>query len=243
MAAQERLEGDSNSMKISINRDLITDRMNDLALHERAIVQRTQMPQSQFRQARRTGQLDGHTPLAQIQRLATELGVPLTELLDAPGAVPNRQHQPANESSGVETLIPLLVAATNLVSVAHAARVLGWSRDHMDRVIEEIPARLEGTGLRLHHVNGRARITGINSPTNALARTIGRLQTMTAGLNLSQAHTLRRIANGENAFDRNIGNQEKLTLGALKNMGCIELDDKAQYRPTAELRLALPDLI
>jgi hypothetical protein len=32
-------------------------------------------------------------------------------------------------------------------------------------------------------------------------------------------------------------------MGALTNMSCIELDDEdGQYRPTADIRLALPDL-
>jgi hypothetical protein len=31
-------------------------------------------------------------------------------------------------------------------------------------------------------------------------------------------------------------------LGALKNMGCVELDASAKYQPTQDLRLALPDL-
>ncbi|WP_157519109.1 hypothetical protein [Modestobacter sp. Leaf380] len=43
-------------------------------------------------------------------------------------------------------------------------------------------------------------------------------------------------------FHRNVGQQEKLPLGALGNMGCIELDDQAQYRPTFDMRLVLPDI-
>ncbi|TFV47505.1 hypothetical protein [Blastococcus sp. TF02A-35] len=231
-------------MKIRINRDLITDRMNMLALHERAIVQRTQIPQSQFRQARQSGELDGHTSLSQLHRLATELGVRLTDLLDPPEAAAPQQEVPgpANDRGGVETLIPILVSATNMVSLAHAARVLGWSRDHMDAVLAAVPAALHGTGLRLHHVNGRAKVMSTDSPGRAVAYAIGCLQTMAAGLNLAQARTLRRIVNGETVFHRNIGKEEKLTLGALKNMGCIELDDMAQYRPTSDLALALPDL-
>jgi hypothetical protein len=66
---------------------------------------------------------------------------------------------------------------------------------------------------------------------------------MTRGLTSIQAHTLRRITDGETIAQRNIGKGEKLTLGALTNMGAIELDDEgAQYRPTADIRLALPDL-
>jgi hypothetical protein len=229
-------------MKITINRDLITDRMNMLGLSERAMVKRTQLPLKQFRQARQVGQFDDHTPLSQLHRLATELGISLVELLSAPTSDAIDEPTAASTEDDVETLIPILVSVPNLVSVAHAARVLGWSRDHMENVLAAVPARLEGTGLRLHHFNGRAKIVAIDSPGKAVAHAIGRLQTMTLGLKLNQAQTLRRIINGETVFQRNIRNEDKLTLGALKNMGCLELDEKAQYQPTADLRLVLPDI-
>jgi len=34
-----------------------------------------------------------------------------------------------------------------------------------------------------------------------------------------------------------------VSVGALKNMGCIELDEKAQYRLSESIRSALPDLV
>ncbi|MCW2695905.1 MAG: hypothetical protein JWR62_990 [Modestobacter sp.] len=186
--------------------------VDDLALHERSLIERTQIPQFQFQQARRSGQFDGRTTLAQVHRLATELGVSLAELLASPQPATAQEPATATTSGDVETLIPILVSTTNLVSVAHAARVLGWSRDHIDAVLAAIPAALDGTGLRLHHVKGRANIAWIDSQGNAMARTVGRLQTMTVGLNLTQAHTLRRITNGETIFQRHIGKEEKLTL-------------------------------
>ena len=76
-----------------------------------------------------------------------------------------------------------------------------------------------------------------------LAQTITRLQTATSGLTASQASTLRRIVNGAQVFQRNIGKEEQLVLGAPKNMGCVELDASAQYQPTEDLRLALPDCL
>lgn len=229
-------------MKITINRDIITDRMNALALAERTLIQRTQIPQFQFRQARQSGQFDGHTTLNHVHRLATELGISLGDLLSPPQSdTPQSDTPPASEDD-VATLIPLLVSATHLVSVSHAARVLGWTRDRIETAVAAIPARLDGTGLRLHNINGRAKITTADATGKATANAIVRLQTMTAGLKANQAATLRRIVDGESVFQRNIGNQEKLTLGALKNMGCIELDEKAQYRVTAAMQLALPDV-
>jgi hypothetical protein len=96
--------------------------------------------------------------------------------------------------------------------------------------------------LRLHANNGRAVITTIDTRAKALRHAIGRLQTTTMGLNASRAGTLQRIVNGEDVFHRNVGQVERLSLGALKNMGCIQLDDKALYRPTIDMRLVLPDI-
>ncbi len=59
---------------------------------------------------------------------------------------------------------------------------------------------------------------------------------------MAQAATLKRIVDGNHSTQRNIGNAERVILGALKNMGCIELDDKAAWRTTDDLRAAVPDL-
>jgi hypothetical protein len=75
-----------------------------------------------------------------------------------------------------------------------------------------------------------------------LVQTITRLQTAASGLTATQASTLCRIVNGAQVFQRNIGKEEQMVPGALKNMGCVELDASAQYQPTRDLRLALPDL-
>ncbi|SOC50408.1 hypothetical protein SAMN05660748_3156 [Blastococcus aggregatus] len=234
-------------MKIDFERDLITDRMNILGLSERAIVQKTKIPYFQFRQARKTGQFDGHVTLSQIHRLAFELGLTVAELLSPPSpAEPDQdgaseQEERTSPTADAQVLIPVLVSVPRLASIIHAARTLGWTRERIEDALASIPPVLEGTGLRLHKINGRATITPIDS-AKSLLQVIGRLQTTTSGLNASQARTLLRITNGEPVFHRNIGNQEKLTLGALKNMGCIELDEQAQYRPTADIRLALPDI-
>ena len=116
-------------------------------------------------------------------------------------------------------------------------------RVHADEppALEQIPAALEGTGLRLHRIKDKAKVNPVDLP-KPLAQTITRLQTATSGLTATQASTLRRIVNGAQVFQRNIDKEEQLVLGALKNMGCVELDASAQYQPTQDLRLALPDL-
>ena len=68
------------------------------------------------------------------------------------------------------------------------------------------------------------------------------MQTKSRGLTVAQAATLKRVADGNHSTKRNIGNSERVILGALKNMGCIELDDHAGWRATNDLRAALPDL-
>lgn len=230
-------------MKILIDRNLITDRMNDLGLSERSIIQKTRLPQFQFRQARQTGQLDGHISLAEANRLATELGVSLPELL-APPAPDASEAEPTTSTpeEDLQLLIPLLVTAPHMVSIAHVARTLGWTRDHIEELLTAIPPRLTGTGLRLHTNNGRITITAVDSGSKTLRYAVGRLQTTTMGVTASSAATLRQIVNGDDVFHRNVGQTERLSLGALKNMGCIELDDKALYRPTSDMRLVLPDI-
>ncbi|MBD8870619.1 hypothetical protein [Nocardioides donggukensis] len=68
------------------------------------------------------------------------------------------------------------------------------------------------------------------------------MQTKSRGLTVTQAATLKRVVDGTHSTKRNIGNAERVILGALKNMGCIELDDKAAWRPTDDLHAAIPDL-
>ena len=37
-------------------------------------------------------------------------------------------------------------------------------------------------------------------------------------------------------------NPTRVAVGALKNMGCIALNNEGVFEPTGDLRLALPDL-
>lgn len=56
-----------------------------------------------------------------------------------------------------------------------------------------------------------------------------------------EASTLKRVLDGQNVQDRDTANATKAHLGALKNLGCLALDDRAIYRPTPALLAAFPE--
>ena len=92
-------------MKIRFDRDLITQRMNDLGLSERVmtrirhgsyvsrpLVSHTGFPQFTFRQARKTGEFEGTLTLKQLTALADTLGLSLAQLLSTDDAEEHGNH-------------------------------------------------------------------------------------------------------------------------------------------------------
>jgi hypothetical protein len=231
-------------MKIDFDRQRITDRMNTLGLSEREVVRASGIPYAQFRQARKTGQFDGHVTLAQLDRLAAQLGLTISELLASADGDSTSLPEPSEvtDAEDVASVVPLLLAVPRLVAIPHVARTLGWSRERLSRALAATPAALDGTGLCLREIRGSVKIEPTNTSSKAVRHTIARLQTSTYGLNTRETQTLLRITEGERVAHRNVGKQQQLVFGALSNKGCIETDDRGQYRPTVDLRLALPDL-
>ena len=171
-------------MKIDIDRQRITDRMNALGLSEREVVRASEIPYAQFRQARRTGQFDGHITLTQLHRVAAHLGLTVSELLATTGSEPTPPAYPSEPTDGedVASLVPLLLAVPRLVATPHIARTLGWSRERLNRALTDTPAALDDTGLCLREIRGSVKIEPINASAKAVRNTIARLQTSTYGL-------------------------------------------------------------
>lgn len=229
-------------MKIPFDRDIITERMNDLGLSERTVISQTGFPQFTFRRARQTGEFEGTLTLRQLAALADTLGVSPAQLLahDDEDDEPDRQPESAQQDASL--LIPLLVDLPRMVTVGHITRALGWERSRVHRALDAIPAALTGTGLRLHCNNGSVKVTAADPTDKRLKQALGRVRNLGLGVNTAEASALLRILNGDNVLDRMASNPTRVAVGALKNMGCISLNDEGVFEATDDLRLALPDL-
>ena len=223
------------------NRDLIAEQMSALGLSERTLVSRIQFPLFAFRKARIQGVLDRHITLGQVQKLCTALGISPADLLDVDEPLPPVRHT-RDASGDAQLLIPLLVGLPRRVSVPFLVRTLGWERSRTTDAIRAIPAALEGTGLVLHAEEDKIAILPARRNTGDIRRALATVQTKSRGLTVAQASTLKRVVDGKHSTQRNIGNAERVILGALKNMGCIELNDKAGWRATEDLHAAIPDM-
>jgi hypothetical protein len=118
---------------------------------------------------------------------------------------------------------------------------LGWERTRLDFALHAVPSALDGTGLRLHTSNGSVKVMPARTDKQ-LKSALGRVRSLGLGLNTAEAAVLTRIINSEDVLDRQPSNASRVAVGALKNMGCIQLNDDAVFEPTFDLRLALPDL-
>ena len=227
-------------MKVRFDRDLITDQMSALGLSERSVISRTGLPNFTFRKARQTGEFEGTITLKQLDALAGVLALTLPQLLTVTDD-PVEAHEPSAQEDAAH-LIPILVEVAKTVAVDHLARSLNWERGRLHAALDAVPGALSGTGLRLHRSNGSIKVVPA-APTDArLKQALRRVRNLGSGLTTTEAAVLTRIINGTNVLDRSPSNATRVAVGALKNMGCIALNDAAVFEPSRDLRLALPDL-
>ena len=241
-------------MKFSVDRDLINDQMSTLGLSERAAVAATGIPYMTFREIRIEGQLQATLTLRHLYLLSQALGLTMADLVTPPhnktdgdtdhdAARDAHKDVPQGAARDAEHLIPLLLELTKRVAFDELARALEWDRERTRAALDAIPAQLSGTGMRLHDSGTHLKIIPAARVDKRTKRALGRLRATTSGLTAHDARTLTRIIQGHNALDRSPSNATRISVGTLKNMGCVALNNNnAIYEPTYALRLAFPDL-
>lgn len=83
------------------------------------------------------------------------------------------------------------------------------------------------------------RITPARPTTGETRTALRRMRTADNPITHGEASTLKRILDGQNFQDPS--NVTKVHLGALKNLGCLALDKRAIYQPTAALLASFPE--
>lgn len=230
----------STNTRIPIARDLLTERMHDLRHTERALVRDADISTFALRTARREGWLPGTFTLADLMRLADALGLSLSDLV--PNDTPATHREPDEQAEhDAETVIPHLVGHTAIPAI-NIAKAFGWDRQRLQACLSAIPTALEGTGLRYIENNGQVRVEPHYASDPNTRAAIRRLRATSRPMTRAEATTLARILDGDNVQSRQMANNTRVVLGALKNLGCIELNDEAIYEATDALHTALPDL-
>lgn len=224
-------------MHYQVNRELLIEQMTTLGLSERQVLARTSMPTVTLRAARIEGYLQGHTSIRQLVELAEVLCVSPADLLASDSDRESEQRRDPDDDT--RTLIALLFEARQLVDTGRLARAIGWERSRLLDALDAVPAALEGTGLSLATSGASVAVQAEPRPDTAARQSLARAQASRTGLNLAQAKVLRKILGGDHVGDRNPSNTDKLAMGALKNLGCIESDERGRYRVTDALRMAL----
>lgn len=224
-------------MRYPLNRELLVDQMTALGLSEREVLARTNMPTAALREARIEGYIQGHTSVRQLVELADVLCVPLADLLRCDAD--DEGERPINPDDDTRTVLALLFEARQLVDTGRLARAMGWERWRLLAALDGMPAALNDTGLRLVASGASVAVQPERRADKDTRQAVAKVQGSRTGLNRAQAKVLHRVVSGGHVGDRQPSNADKLIMGALKNLGCIEADERGRYRPTAAVRLAL----
>lgn len=232
----------STNTRIPVNRELITEQMHALGLSERAVIRDTTVTQSQFRTARIEGWFPGSVTLAQLSQLADALGIAPADLLAQQTRTRPDYQSTQSAVDDAAHLIPLLVGLGKNVPLAGVRQALDWDTERLTSCLQAVATALDGTGMRLHYGQQHTiRVTPARPNTETTRQALRRLRASNNPITHGEASTLKRVLDGHNVQDRDISNATKVNLGALKNLGCLTLDDRAIYQPTPALLDAFPD--
>lgn len=156
--------------------------------------------------------------LATIVRLADTLAVGITTLFR-----PATPTDPPTDDTDVATLGSALHAAGTLTPTAAIAQALGWTIDRTNQAADRLANTLTPAGLRLHRLNGQLAIERATEPIDPTQlKAVVRAHLLRAGMNLTEARLLRRIADGRRV--KELSNPDAVAYGTLTNAGLVDAD-------------------
>src|SRR5690606_6772098 len=99
--------------------------------------------------------------------------------------------------------------------------LLGWDLERIEAAITGLDEQLRRCGLRLHRINGQLTIArSIEACDQTTVRDTVRVHLLRAGLNVTEANLLKRIADGKPP--REPSNAESVALGVLSNAQLLD---------------------
>jgi transcriptional regulator with XRE-family HTH domain len=161
--------------------------------------------------------------LSLVEKLASELGVEPTDLLQAETPeIPQVAPDAALDSVKVEAA---LMEAGRLVRVEALARGFQWKLARIRQALDELDDKLTGTGLRLRYSNGGVTIQPRPTILSIAERErFERARLATEGLRVNAARILKLVVDGrlDAAWERQASNDDRVQLYVLLKQGLIE---------------------
>ena len=144
----------------------------------------------------------------------------------------------------VATLGAALHTSDTLTPVTALAEALGWTADRVNTAAGQLAGALEQCGLRLHRLNGQLAIERSSEALDTdRIRSVTRAHLLRAGISITEARLLKRIADGRPL--RDLSNADAVAVGVLTNARLITttppsatmtLDDDVSFSVFAEMR-------
>ncbi len=197
-----------------INGHLVRQRLHALGISERELARRTGLTSTSMRSIVSRNALSTTLSIADVRRIACELGITWGDLLDCP---------PASSTSGTDDDVRLLVQVLAGQRRAHQpdrlARALGWDLTRLRTVRGSANGELAAIGLTIQ----RASTGYILRPAKDAGDVERRLELLRddeEGLNHSAAQALLAALNGTLSKQQD-RNDQIVQLGRLHNLGAL----------------------
>lgn len=137
-----------------------------------------------------------HLSLAQAQRLADALGIPMSDLFTAPGT-PAPAAGEADTGTGDGALLGEVLHAARYVNVeiGDALVALGWDRKRYEAAEAALASALVGTGLHLHRLKGYVGLKADGADPATVER-FKQAEAARVGIRRAEAKLIRQTALG-----------------------------------------------
>lgn len=157
------------------------------------------------------------TTLAELNRIAAFLGVPLSDLLARPDDPP-----PAKKADLTDAAIlgRILTYRRRLIDRPTLADELGWTLSQLREAQRALDAQLRPLGMHIHEVHTHIRLEAIDTTYDALVERVEEVRIAVRGLHLGQATMIRRAMKGELAANT-MRAQDRLQRAALVNQNTV----------------------
>lgn len=207
---------------------LVQRRRLAAGLSLREVARGTHLTGSSLTRLETTGHLSPATTLADLQRLASVLGIPAADLLREPhmpdGTPPADaadKAPPQSTAADGRTLGVLLAHEPRLVPRDDVAVALGWDLTRLRIGQNALDAALRPAGMRVHQVHGRIAVRPADASQDQPAVALAASRTAATGLNTAQAGLVHRALTG--TLTTNTVPQGRLPyLASLVNLGILE---------------------
>jgi hypothetical protein len=165
-----------------------------------------------------------------LARLAEALAVDIADLVAA-----DRQMLEGEAPGDSAALGAFLHASETPTPITAVADILGWDNERLEAAIDEHDTNLCTCGLRLHRLNGQLAIArAVDAADRKTVREATRAHLLRAGLSITEARLLRRLAKGGPLKELSNANQVAFGVYRPASWSGVDLSGRRRRRTTTD---------